>query len=363
LSEEITVADDSAGATALTVMQVVDDMGEGGAQQVVVDLSNWLTRARVGVSIFGAPGTATSRLSPAVRFIESDHSGFGAQTVALFRAVRTLRPDILHAHQRREALQALIVGRLLGIPVVEHAHTRLPSVRPRFLSFRSQAIFAVGQAVADMVVDEAGRPRDRVTVVGNAPAQRSGTTAPARPERPSALHVLAVGRLVEQKDPLRFVRVIARLARETPVAATWAGDGELRSAAQRLALDLGAPIDFVGHVDDVARRLDAADCLVMTSKWEGTPLAVLEAFDRERPVVATASAANGLLTSGRGFEVADDATDREFASIIARVSADADERSSATASAKLWVEAEASPQRVFGPVLEQYRALAGSTGP
>jgi glycosyltransferase involved in cell wall biosynthesis len=269
---------------------------------------------------------------------------------------------VLHAHQRREALQSLLVGGLLGIPVVEHAHTRLPTVRPRFLSFRSRVVFAVGQSVADMVVNEAGRPRERVVVVGNAPAQRSTAVTTARPDEPHTLRILGVGRLVEQKDPLRFVRIVARLARQTPVTATWAGDGELRRAAQRLAFDLGAPIDFVGQVDDVARRLDAADCLVMTSKWEGTPLAVLEAFERERPVVATTSAANGLLTSGRGFEVGDEATDREFAAIIARVAADPQRRSSVTASAKRWVETEASPQRVFTPVLERYCELTGRIG-
>jgi glycosyltransferase involved in cell wall biosynthesis len=339
-------------------MHVVDNLGQGGAQQVVVDLSNWLARDNgVEVSVYGEPGSAVGQLASSVRFVAGERNGFLGQTKELLGAVREIRPHILHAHQRREALQALLVGRVLGIPVVEHAHTRLPSVRPRALSFRSRVIFAVGPTVAEMVVHDARRPRERVVVVGNAPAQRQVGT-PSTPNTPSSpLRVLAVGRLAEQKDPLRFVRVIAQLARELPVDATWAGDGELSASARRLARELGAPIDFIGHVDDVSSRLDDAHCLVMTSRWEGTSLAVLEAFDRQRPVVATASASNGLLTEGRGFEVADDATDKQFAATIAGLVENDDDRLRAIHAAKRWVDAEASPERVFGPVLAAYRRL------
>lgn len=356
---------DTIGGRALRVMQVIDNIGAGGAQQVVVDLSNWLALQHgVAVSVIGEPGSSRSRLAPSVRFLPQRRSGFIAQTRVLLRAARAERPDILHAHQRREALQCLIVGRLLRIPVVEHAHTRLPTVRPRILSFRSRAVFAVGERVADMVVHEAGRPRDRVVVVGNAPAQRDASAPTDWPElHPSGpAHLLAVGRLVEQKDPLRFVRVVAQLARSMPVVAAWAGDGELRRDAQRLAAELGAPVEFVGQVADIPERLDSAHVLVMTSRWEGTPLVVLEAFDRCRPVVATASAANGLLASGRGFEVADDADDREFARMVAQVLTDHRRRDAAIERAKSWVDAYASPEQVFGPVLDRYRAVIAHPG-
>ncbi|MEN2739792.1 glycosyltransferase [Microbacterium sp. X-17] len=351
---------DSPGRGPLRVMHVVDSMGHGGAQQVVVDLSNWLaTDKGVAVSVFGLGGSAVSRLAAPVRFIEHDTGGFVAQTRRLLRAARQTRPDVLHAHQRREALQALIVGRLLGIPVVEHAHTRLPSVRPRVLSFRSRVVFAVGPAVAEMVVVDAGRPATRVVIVGNVPAQRSGAPDPVPNDVTAPLRLLAVGRMVEQKDPLRFVRVVAELASRRPVEATWAGDGELRDAARASAAERNAPVDFAGQVDDVPARLDAAHFLLMTSRWEGTPLAVLEAFDRRRPVVATASAANGLLADGRGYEVPDDATDAEFAAIIARAADDTAARAGVVANAKRWADTEASPERVFSPVLEAYLRLAG----
>ncbi|QNE35336.1 glycosyltransferase [Leifsonia shinshuensis] len=351
---------DSTGRGPLRVMHVVDSMGHGGAQQVVVDLSNWLAVGQgLNVSVFGAGGDATARLTPPVRFIEHEGGGFLGRTRGLLRAAREARAQVLHAHQRREALQSLVVGRLLGIPVVEHAHTRLPSVRPRILSFRSRVVFAVGPAVAEMVVLDAGRPAERVVIVGNAPAQRAGAADPVANDVTSPLRLLALGRMAEQKNPLRFVRVVAHLAAQRPVEATWAGDGGLRDAARALASELGAPIDFPGQVDDVPARLDAAHFLVMTSRWEGTPLVLLEAFDRRRPVVATASAANGLLSDGRGFEVPDDAADAEFAAAIAGAADDAARRAAAVATAKRWADAEASPDRVFGPVLGAYRRLTG----
>jgi glycosyltransferase involved in cell wall biosynthesis len=357
--KETPVTENIPSSAAPAVLHVVDHMGEGGAQQVVVGLANWTsTRRGMDVSVFGAAGPAADRLAPEVAFVENTARGFIGQTVALFRVARRLHPSLFHAHQRREALQALIVGRLLRIPVVEHAHTRLPSVRPRFLSFRSRVIFAVGPTVADMVVDDARRPRDRVVVVGNAPAQR--TDKPSEPREPGPeLRLLAIGRLVDQKDPFRFVRVVARLAESVPVRAVWAGDGELRHAAEELAADLHAPIDFVGRVDDIVERIDSADCVVLSSRWEGTPLALLEAFDRERVVVATRSAANGLLDGGRGFAVEDAASDREFAHTIAAAFDDAELRRMTTRRAKQWVSTEADPDRVFGTVATTYESLVG----
>jgi glycosyltransferase involved in cell wall biosynthesis len=70
------------------------------------------------------------------------------------------------------------------------------------------------------------------------------------------------------------------------------GDGPLRDDLQALARDLGiaARVDWFGHVDDPAPYLRAAKFFVLTSRFEGSPNALLEAMACGLPaIVANAS--------------------------------------------------------------------------
>jgi glycosyltransferase involved in cell wall biosynthesis len=67
------------------------------------------------------------------------------------------------------------------------------------------------------------------------------------------------------------------------------GEGELREPlqAQVQALGLQGTVVFAGLRRDVPRLLAALDVMVMPSRWEGLPMALLEAMACARAVVAT----------------------------------------------------------------------------
>ena len=96
--------------------------------------------------------------------------------------------------------------------------------------------------------------------------------------------VVAVGRLVEQKNHELAIRAIAQV----PDAALWiVGDGPLRSKLEHLAAELGASVVFTGVRRDARALMGAADAVVMPSRWEGLPLTALEALASGTPLVAT----------------------------------------------------------------------------
>lgn len=103
---------------------------------------------------------------------------------------------------------------------------------------------------------------------------------------PTAPLVGVVGRLVPIKDHETLLRAMARLP-EVHLAVV--GDGESRPALEaRAAADgLADRVHFVGWWPDVAGAVADLDVVVLTSRNEGTPVALIEALAAARPVVAT----------------------------------------------------------------------------
>ena len=100
--------------------------------------------------------------------------------------------------------------------------------------------------------------------------------------------VLTVGRLAPQKDYPTLLSVAALLRRTPDVVFLVVGDGPLRDNLQARIDAEGLPVRLLGHRDDVADLLGAADAFLLTSHWEARALVLQEALQVGVPVVATA---------------------------------------------------------------------------
>lgn len=110
---------------------------------------------------------------------------------------------------------------------------------------------------------------------------RRGGTGPIR--------LLLIGRLEPQKDVPLALRVVSVLKKALPVHLTVLGEGYLRPKIEAEVRRLGLERDVAlpGFVDDIAAALDAADLLLITSRYEGGPAVAVEALARGVPVVST----------------------------------------------------------------------------
>lgn len=106
-----------------------------------------------------------------------------------------------------------------------------------------------------------------------------------------AVHILYIGRLVKQKDPLLMLDVVEALRSTTQgfkVHVVGYGDME---AAVRDEVDrrgLGEVVRFHGPTAQPAKWYAACDLMLMTSVFEGIPYVVFEAMAMEVPTVAPA---------------------------------------------------------------------------
>ncbi|NOH00744.1 MAG: glycosyltransferase [Chloroflexi bacterium] len=143
---------------------------------------------------------------------------------------------------------------------------------------------------------QAGIDPNRIKVIHNAimPFDVGGVDRNAVRNKLGLRHddifLLAVGRLVYEKGHEFLVEAMSKVAQVNDRAvAGICGEGPLREQLSRQieALGLQEKVKLLGLWNDIPELLAAADVFVLPSRWEGSPMALLEAMMAGLPVVAT----------------------------------------------------------------------------
>ncbi|MGZ4707985.1 MAG: glycosyltransferase [Acidimicrobiales bacterium] len=227
----------------------------------------------------------------------------------LVRLMRGRRFDVVHTHQSKAGLLGRAAARAAGVGVVYHSSS-MASFGPGYGRAESVAFALAERCTAPLVSrffvvgdDLAGRmrangvDRGRIEVVrssldlgpftaiepaGRASARRRlGLDADARV-------VVFVGSLDERKNVMLLPGAVGAAASGRPVTLLIAGAGPL---AGRLGDEAGGRSDgievrLLGHVDDVATVMRAADVLALPSSAEGLPQVLVQAASCGLPFVA-----------------------------------------------------------------------------
>nr|WP_281283507.1 glycosyltransferase family 4 protein [Modestobacter excelsi] len=247
-----------------------------------------------------------------VRHVATHRNGSLAARAAAFavgvgsflRELVLRRPGIVHLHTAsygsfaRKSTLAWIC-RAAGVPVVLHVHggafgdfyARSPHLLQRYIrrTLSSAArVIGLGDRWAEVLQEIA--PDARVAVVPNAVSPRAlvGQPGPGEP-----VHLLFVGEMTEDKGAFALLEAWRRLQdgpQLPPADLVMVGPGAVERA-QRTAEDLGSvgQVRVLGWVApvEVERLLSRSHVLVLPSRFEGQPMAVLEAMAHGLCVVAT----------------------------------------------------------------------------
>lgn len=257
---------------------------------------------------------------------------------ALHRAIRDIKPDVLHLHMPNNgAFWCLVVPAARRLPWVVHWHSDVlvsedhTLLTLAYLAYRpfEQALLARALRVAvtsppyldDSEPLRAWAEKCMVVPLGlQVPAATPAPTdAPAWPDAPSAqasppLRVLAIGRLAHYKG---FDTLIDAVARTPGVVLQIAGNGELRAELQARIDHLSAAADgpprmrLLGHVSETDKQalLASCDLLAMSSceKTEAFGMVLLEALAHAKPCLVSALPGSGMpwvvASSGAGHTV------------------------------------------------------------
>ncbi len=286
-----------------------DSLHPSGVGCVMTTLARHLPASRYKPFLVCAAHEGTDDLADAMRPYVSDimrctvrWDDDVAALPALVSQLQAWGIDIFHNHigATWEGDWGTIAARCAHVPLVV-ATDHIPCVlrldhelhRRKRVNQLLDRQFAVSSSVRQSLIECGLIEAERAFTLENGvePITPNLSRAAARRKLDLPLDVLValfVGRLVEQKDPYVLLGAIARLkARGQAAFALFAGDGWARHACEGEARRLGVweSVRFLGECAGIADLLTAADALAMPSKFEGMPLAGLEAMSMGLPIV------------------------------------------------------------------------------
>jgi glycosyltransferase involved in cell wall biosynthesis len=298
-------------------------MEVGGNERIVIALVRGLTARGHQVALFGPAGALEAEIDGTgierVTLGERGRSRLGALWAALRLAafLARRRPDVVHAINPKMtgiaavALRAVALRRPGFVATFGNCPPADVPAAVRILNRSDAACPESSELGADLVAAGLHAARMRVVPPGVTVPDLAGADGDAVLDAELGLDaspvVLAVGRLVEQKNHRRLLEAAALVLRaDDRIRFLIAGDGPLRGALEARAaeLGLGGRLTFLGNREDVPVLAGRADLVAFSSDWEGLSVAALEALAAGTPIVTTpAEGMRELLAGGAGAVV------------------------------------------------------------
>ena len=293
----------------MRILILSTSMGMGGADQQILILAQAMQARGHEVRIvvlapLGAMGLEARQAGIPIESLDLRRNlGIVPRFFQLVRMIRAWRPDVLHSHMVHANFIARAARALAPVPIlVSTIHSisdggRLHVVANRLTNRMVDRFTIISRLAADRHVAIGAVPESRLQIIPNAvDISRFRRLPDARLSVRREFGVddrfvwLAVGRFEAAKDYPNMIAAFMRLLAERPHSLLLlVGEGSLQGDVEQLIQQGGieAAVRFLGVRRDVPEILSAADGYVLSSAWEGMPVALLEAASVELPVVAT----------------------------------------------------------------------------
>ncbi|MGO3127451.1 MAG: glycosyltransferase [Luteimonas sp.] len=319
------------------VLHFVTGGFSGGATQVAIQL---VQAAQKSEGVESVLVLRRKRRTDPARIAELVEAGVPVEVVpgwshaatihALVGVCRRFRPDVLVAHGFSEHLWGRYAGLIAGVPHLVHVehntrerYTAWRRAQTRWLARRTARIVGCSEGVRQVLLDM-GMPASRTVAISNGIRVAPFADAEGYPLLGRVPGIVMVSRLARQKDHPTLLRAIALLRARgltPPVLIAGAGKTRYRASLERLAaeLQIAGQVRFLGLCRNVPELLLGHRIAVLSTHYEGMPLALIEGMAAGCAVVGSAvpgvrevidDGVTGLLTAAADPEAMADALER-----------------------------------------------------
>ena len=290
------------GENRLSIIHTEWSDGWGGQEhRIISELSGMLARGHRMLLVtrpsakIGA--VAKDRGIP-VTFLPFRNKADFQTVVQLMRLVKEDGYQIIHTHSSLDTWVGAIAAKLSGAYFVRTRHLNLP-MKSRWYNVHGHydRLITCGNTMKSLLIDEYGFNRDRVVSIPTGidfnrfvPQRHRADIRSELALSDNSFVILMAGVVRSVKRYDVALRAFAKTLEDIPDAhLVIAGNGPLLEKMIALSEHLGirSSVHWLGHRQDVADLMIAADAVLLTSRSEGIPQVISQALGLERPCVAT----------------------------------------------------------------------------
>ena len=266
-----------------------------------------------------------------VRFLEKRVNKDSLKTWLKIRKLyKDIKPDIIHTHLESVTFNTAIGLLGKGVKQIQTIHNikiGYPKIQRFFLDKILIKNIAISREVALNML-EAGLNKHKIEEIPNAVNLEKFRNNEREIKKPKIY--LAVGRLTEQKNHELMIKSYSKFIqkidneKEKPLLKI-IGEGSKKEKLENLIQELKMRdyIKLLGVRDNIPELLKEADVYIMTSKWEGFSISLIEAAASGLPIIASNVGSNTLIcknnTNGWIFESEDEVRLTELLGKIQRI--------------------------------------------
>lgn len=214
----------------------------------------------------------------------------------LKRVIKDFNPDIIHAHDPRAICN---VGRINGnFKIIAHIHNNRPDFKKKSLNSLLFNYITKKKKISEMLWVSNSCLNDyyfknniesKSIVLNNIINQNEIIKKSGNAILTDKTDLVFLGRIAYQKNPQRLINIIAEVQKDIPeIKVAIIGDGDLKTECEILTkeLNLEKNIKFYGFQSNAFGILKNSKLFVMSSRFEGNPMCILEAETLGLPVIA-----------------------------------------------------------------------------
>ncbi len=212
------------------------------------------------------------------------------------KMIKEVKPDIIHAHDIRASIIASLL-KSKNIKIVSHVHANHMNMRKlnlkttlyQLVSKKFSSIIWISNSAYENYYFKK-KVKEKSKIIYNIISIENLLKKVQNSNIKENYDIIYLGRLVYQKNPLRIIEIVKKIKeKKSNIKVAIIGDGELNDICrEKIAqYNLQNNIIMYGFINNPYEILYNSKIMIMTSRYEGTPMCALEAIALGKPIVST----------------------------------------------------------------------------
>ena len=284
---------------------IITNPDRAGAQMHVLSLLDGLNSKHEFLVIVGAEGFLTveaRKLGINCHIIHSlnrsispwqDYLSF----ISIQSLIKTFSPDLVHVHSAKAAVLGRLAAKTTSTKSIYTVHgwafsegnaflkTKVALLVEKMMAKFTDKFIVVSHYDKNIAINRITTPNNMVVVHNGIPEINEHYDQCDKSTKP--LKLICVARLSRQKNIPCLLRAIAMIDSSAHLDIVGSGPDEKKIKHYASKLGVNDKVSFLGERSDINQLLESSDIFLLSSDWEGLPIAIIEATRAYLPIIST----------------------------------------------------------------------------